>query len=207
MGELGIYGEHGTADHATCRIPMIIRWPGMQAGHVDEGLHYHLDLGPTLAELLGKEAMPSWDGESYAGAIVRGEDAGRDYLVISQCAHVCQRSVRFGDWLYMRTYHDGFHLFDGEMLFDVAKDPYERRNVATDHLAERKTAVYHLNDWHDERMKSMPFDVDPLWTVIREGGPYHAKGHLPAYVQRQEATDRGAAAEEELRKRHPGEFR
>ncbi len=49
--------------------------------------------------------------------------------------------MRFGDWLYMRTYHDGFHLFDGEMLFDVAKDPHERRNVAADHLAERKTAA------------------------------------------------------------------
>jgi len=206
MGELGLYGEHGTADHATCRIPMIMRWPGMQTGHVDEGLHYHLDLGPTLAELLGKEAMPSWDGQSYAGAIASGADAGREYLVLSQCAHVCQRSVRFGNWLYMRTYHDGFHLFDGEMLFDVGKDPHEQHNVAADHLGERKTAVYHLNEWHDERMKSMPFDVDPLWTVIREGGPYHAKGHLPAYVQRLEATDRGAAAEE-LKRRHPEEFR
>ncbi|MFD2878383.1 sulfatase-like hydrolase/transferase [Paenibacillus rhizoplanae] len=30
MGELGIYGEHGTADQGTCRIPMIIRYPGMK---------------------------------------------------------------------------------------------------------------------------------------------------------------------------------
>lgn len=28
LGELGIYSEHGTADEATCRIPMIVRWPG-----------------------------------------------------------------------------------------------------------------------------------------------------------------------------------
>ena len=205
MGELGIYGEHGTADHATCRIPMIMRWPGMQSGHVDDGLHYHLDLGPTLAEMFGSEPMPSWDGQSYAQAITHGEDASRGYLVVSQCAHVCQRSVRFGDWLYMRTYHDGFHLFDDEMLFNVRNDPHEQKNLAADHLDERKTAVYYLNEWHDERMKSMPFDVDPLWTVIREGGPYHAKGHLPAYVLRLQETDRSDAANELIR-RHPREF-
>ena len=49
QGELGIYEEHATADHGTCRIPFIIKWPGCREGHVDAGLHYNLDLGPTLA--------------------------------------------------------------------------------------------------------------------------------------------------------------
>ena len=49
---------------------------------------------------------------------------------MSQCAHVCQRSVRFDDWLYMRSYHDGYHLFPQEMLFHLATDPHEQRNVA-----------------------------------------------------------------------------
>src|SRR5690625_3816730 len=48
MGELGIYGEHSTADDITCRIPMIVRWPGMMEGHVDEDLHYHIDFAPTV---------------------------------------------------------------------------------------------------------------------------------------------------------------
>ncbi|MBL4574733.1 MAG: sulfatase, partial [Opitutaceae bacterium] len=110
MGELGLYAEHGTADHPTCRIPMIFKWPGGQKGTVNKGLHYHLDLAPTLAELMGKNSRPGWDGQSYASAILEGQEDGRDYLVISQCAHVCQRGVRWGPWLYIRTYHDGFHL-------------------------------------------------------------------------------------------------
>ena len=48
MGELGIYGEHGTADAITCRIPMIIRWPNGQKEHVDNELHYNLDLLQSL---------------------------------------------------------------------------------------------------------------------------------------------------------------
>ena len=106
MGQLGIYGEHGTADQGTCRIPMIIRWPGYQQNHVDNGLHYHLDLLPTIADILGNEHAPNWDGSSFSSTLQRGEDNSHDYLVVSQCAHVCQRSVRFDDWLYIRTYHD-----------------------------------------------------------------------------------------------------
>jgi len=206
LGELGIYGEHGTADHATCRIPMIIRWPGMKQGHVDQGLHYHLDLLPTLAEIFGKESIASWDGTSYASVLTKGQKQGRDSLVISQCAHVCQRSVRFDNWLYIRTYHDGFHLFDDEMLYDLENDPYEQHNLAKVHPDVCKEAVYRLNQWHDDMMKTMEFDVDPLWTVIKEGGPFHAQAKdLRKYVKRLEETGRGWAVPE-LQRRHPRAF-
>jgi arylsulfatase A-like enzyme len=205
MGELGIYVEHATADYITCRIPMIARWPGGEAGHVDTGLHYNLDLAPTMAELIEQPPKPSWDGRSYAPAIVNGRDCGRDSLVISQCAHVCQRGVRFGPWLYMRTYHDGFHLFPDEMLFNIEEDPHEQHNVAESHAELCREAVYILNQWHDDMMKTMPHDADPLWTVMREGGPLHAKGHLREYCKRLEATGRGHAIEE-LKRRHPREF-
>jgi choline-sulfatase len=205
QGELGIYGEHGTADNITCRIPMIIRWPGCLQGHADKGLHYNLDLGPTLAELLGKEQPDGWDGVSYAKTL-KGEECGRDFLVISQCAHVCQRSVRFGPWLYIRTYHDGYHLFPDEMLFNIEEDPHEQNNLAERRPDKCMEAVYLLTKWHDSMMKSMKYDTDPLWTVIREGGPFHAKGHLKEYCKRLEETGRGWAVLE-LKKRHPQEFK
>ena len=175
MGELGIYSEHGTADEGTCRIPMIIRWPNGTKGIFDHGLRYHIDLAPTLASLLGGTKAPSWDGESYADSIIKGESKGREYLVISQCAHVCQRSVRFDGWLYIRTYHDGHNGFPKEMLFNLKDDPYEQHNLAEERRDICKDAVYYLNEWHDEMMSTMDFDVDPLWTVMKEGGPLHAK--------------------------------
>jgi choline-sulfatase len=205
QGELGIYGEHGTADQGTCRIPMIIRWPGKTNGEVDHGFHYHLDLNPTLADLLGKNPMNSWDGQSYAKVIEDKETHSRDYLVISQCAHVCQRSVRFGDYLYIRTYHDGYHLFNKEMLFNLKEDPYEQHDLAETQRDICKEAVYLLNEWHDEMMNTMKYDVDPLWTVMKEGGPYHAKGFLKDYLVRLENTGRGEAIPE-LKRRHPREL-
>jgi arylsulfatase A-like enzyme len=205
LGELGIYAEHATADQITCRIPMIVRWPGGVQGHVDAGLHYNLDLAPTLAELFSQPRMKSWDGQSYAGVLTTGADCGREHLVLSQNAHVCQRSVRFGDWLYIRTYHDGYHLFPQEMLFNLAEDPHEQHNLAASRRDVCLEAVYRLNGWHDDMMRTMSSPIDPMRIVMQEGGPFHARGHLKAYCDYLEQTGR-AEAIPELKRRHPGEF-
>lgn len=208
MGELGIYGEHGTADHATCNIPLIIRWPGGQSGKVDSNFHYNLDLAPTFADLLDQKHHPRWDGLSFAGVITGTSYTKREELIIGQCAHVCQRSVRFGPWLYIRTYHDGYHLFPKEMLFNLDEDPYEQNDLAATHPEVCREAVWRLLSWQDDMMKSMPAGhaTDPLWTVMQEGGPFHAKGFLPDYCKRLESTGRGEAVPE-LMRRHPGEFK
>lgn len=232
QGALGIYGEHGTADQGTCNIPFIIRWPGKQAGVVDEGLHYHLDWAPTLMELLGRadECPELWDGESFAATIRDDEPAGRGELVISQCCHVCQRSVRFDTpasgtatagqdkhrWLYMRTYHDGYHPFPEHMLYDLAADPLEQHNLADERPDIVREGAFRLANWHTDQMHKMAKHcsdlVDPLWTVISEGGPQHARTTAPgqpgspekfrAYLQRLVHTGRQAAADD-LRQRYP----
>ncbi len=205
LGELGIYHEHATADRATCQVPLIVQWPGFAGGHVDSGLHYSLDLAPTLADLLEFKPCPVWDGQSFAPAILRHASAGRSDLVVSQCAHVCQRSVRWDRWLYMRTYHDGFHLFPDEMLFDLQADPFQQHDLASEHVDICRQGAWRLADWHTRQMQKMAAGpsnvVDPLWTVIHEGGPCHAEHKGPesplrAYLQRLEATGRadGAAA-------------
>ena len=138
--------------------------------------------------------------------LTAGTDAGRDELVLSQCAHVCQRSVRFDRWLYIRTYHDGFHLFPDHMLFDIEADPHEQHDVAADNPGVLREAAWRLQAWHDEQMLRMSRNAsdiaDPLWTVMREGGPFHARGHLPAYLEHLEATGRRDGADA-LRARHP----
>ena len=204
LGELGIYAEHATADYATCHIPMIIRWPGAARGHVDSGLHYNIDLAPTMAELLGCPAAARWDGRSCAASVLCREETRREYLVLSQCAHVCQRSVLRWPWLYMRTYHDGFHLFPDEMLFDLERDPYEDQDLAADHPETLEAARRTLADWREGLLRTSGHG-DPLDTVLEEGGPFHAKGRLREYCQRLEQTGRGWAVPE-LRRRHPHEF-
>jgi arylsulfatase A-like enzyme len=210
QGELGIYGEHATADVATCRVPMIVRWPGVAPRGPASDLQYNVDLAPTLMDLLGGEHQPLWDGQSFAPAL-RGQSAEpRSEIVISQCAHVCQRSVRFSSadgtpWLYVRTYHEGFHLFPDEMLFDLKADPYEQHDVAQSQPDICRDAAARLSRWHDDQMAHIaeryPHDVvDPMRTVLAEGGPFHASTDpritdLPDYIKRLRATGREEGAQ------------
>ncbi|MEI6521250.1 MAG: sulfatase-like hydrolase/transferase, partial [bacterium] len=205
MGELGIYAEHATADCITTRIPMIIKWPGYIKDHIDKGLHYNLDLLPTLAELFDLPLESAWDGKSYKDAFY-GKECGRDYLVVSQCAHVCQRGVRFDNWHYIRTYHDGYHLFPQEMLFDITIDPHEENDIALLRRDICNEAASKLLSWHDEMMALMDFAEDPMHTVLREGGPLHARGNLKNYIKYIKETGREYAIDE-LIKRHPNEMK
>ncbi|MGI6351515.1 MAG: sulfatase [Armatimonadota bacterium] len=205
LGELDCYGEHGVSDYITHRIPMIVRWPGLQQGHVDDELHYNLDLCPTLADVFGAAPRPQWQGRSYARTLTDGEPAGHPYLVLSQCSHGVMRSVRFGPWQYMRVIHDFYHLYPREMLFNVDEDPHEVVNLAEQRPEICAEACRYMLEWYEDLMKQNPDDVDPLWTVIREGGPFHARGALPAYIERLQATGRGEHVDE-LKRRHPYEF-
>jgi choline-sulfatase len=195
FGELGVYADHQAADKATTHVPAVLAWPGIPAS-VQPGLHYHLDIAATIVDLLGGRRPGEWDGRSLAADLAAGAAApGRDHLVLTQGAWSCQRAVRTGDHLYLRTTHDGFHPhWAEEMVFDVAKDPHEQ-----DDLADRAPGVVAdaralLADWLDTQLARSFVDVDPLETILAEGGPCHVRGHLPAYLDRLRATGRAEAA-------------
>lgn len=194
LGEFGVYGEHGMADEPVSRIPLIIRWPGMQKGTVVEGIHDNVDIAPTVQELLGTSMFMGdryhYDGISFAETLRSGKDCSKPYAVLTQCAHVCQRSVRFDNYLYIRTVHGGYHILPKEMLFDVKKDPHQLHNLAEEYpeLCDRGARL--LLEWTEDMMKHSRSDADPMWTVMREGGPEHCRGHLESYMERLKGTPR-----------------
>ena len=48
-------------------------------------------------------------------------------------------------------------------------------------------------------------DVDPMMTVLREGGPFHTRGMLPNYLKRLRATGRAHYAQR-MERLHPDEI-
>lgn len=195
QGELNVYGDHQTADYITCRVPLIVRWPGLTEPRVDRGLYYGVDWAATTVELLGGHIPERWDGRSFAEAFRSNREGGRESLVVSQCAWSCQRAARWANWMLIRTYHDGLKDLPEVMLFDVENDPHETRNLAD----ERPDLVCYglaiIEKWHGEMMRTADDNIDPLWTVMREGGPLHTRGHLEAYCERLRDTDRAHHAE------------
>ena len=195
QGELNVYGDHQTADHVTSRVPLIVRWPGKTGGRVNRDLHYNLDLAPTIVRMLGGDPPPLWDGRSFGPALDGAEGTGRGFLVVSQCAWSCQRSVRFGPWIVIRTYHTGMKDFPPVMLFNLEDDPHETRDLAEEKpdVVDRGLAL--LERWQADMMATSESRIDPLWTTMDEGGPYHTRGQLEPYCRRLRETGRAQHAE------------
>ncbi len=196
MGEMGVIGDHAVADHITSRVPMIIRWPGQGGqGRVDTALHYQTDVAATIIELAGGKVPAHWDGQSFADAFRAEKDKGRDALVVSNCAWSCMRTVRWGDWLLARAYDTGLKNLPEFQLYNVAEDPHELNNLAE----ARPELVDHglrlLEQWTQDMMRTSEHTVDPLWTVMAEGGAFHTRDRHKLYCDRLRATGRAHHAE------------
>ncbi|MBX3313873.1 MAG: sulfatase [Actinobacteria bacterium] len=199
FGELGVYADHQAADEATCHVPAVLRWPGVEP-QVHTGLHYQMDLAATTLDLAGIDVPRAWDGVP-----IRLGGSGRDELVLSQGAWSCQRGVRFGDHLYLRTWHDGYHAhWADEMLFDVVADPHETRDLAADDPATLGAGASRLATWTAEQLERTGLG-DPLDVVREEGGPFHVRHHLRPYLDRLRSTGRARWADV-LADRHPAEL-
>ena len=107
-------------------------------------------------------------------------------------------------WVCLRTYHDGHKELDPVMLFNLTEDPYMQQNLVEARPDLVDKAMGMLAEWHHEMMLKSETNIDPLMTVLREGGPSHTRYQLPAYLERLRETGRAHHAER-LAKLHPDE--
>ncbi len=205
LGENGCYGDHPMANEASHHVPMVVRWPGVTTGLSDErrhvpGLVYHVDLCPTICELLGIEVPDGWDGRSFAPA-VRGEPfAGRDYLVLSHGAYTYQRALRTQSHLYIKTLHPGCWRLEREQLYAIEDDPYMYKNLITQSttsaIASSMQAT--LEDWREDHLSLSGELPDPM-EARRYEGPADAFS-TERYLNRLRETGRSHLASDlELR--------
>ena len=94
------------------KTPLVIHWPGQgglkQQGKVSESLVSSIDLAPTILELAGIKAPPSFQGVSMSPLLADPQSTIRKYVFAehnwhAQIAH--ERMIRRGDYVYIRNAH------------------------------------------------------------------------------------------------------
>jgi len=168
FGNQGQYMDHGLANEAVTRVPMIVRWPGVTRKGDCDALIYTLDVVPTLCDIFGIPTPSGWDGQSFLPAL-KGEDfPGRPYLVIDHGIYTLQRAVRTADWMLIRTLHPGLYPYDDDVwLYDMNADPNQAKNVATAHPDVVQSHLALMDQWwYEHAAANQP---DPLAAAVRRG--------------------------------------
>lgn len=123
LGEHNFWGKHNTMDDSV-RVPLIIRVPGKAGGLKSNALVGVYDIFPTLCALAGLKVPDSVQGKSFVPLLDDPTQPFRESVF-----------TRFGngdavvtpDFIYT-TYGS-----DGEMLYNLIKDPQENHNIAANH--------------------------------------------------------------------------
>lgn len=160
-------GGKGTVSEGGLRVPFIIRGPGVKAGACSHVRATGADLFPTIAELarLGDPLPKGVEGGSLATVLLGGGGVvkrPREEFVVhfphyDKDAIGPASAILLGDLKLIRVYETG-----DLQLFNIAKDPGERRNLA----AEMPDKVKEL----DRRLSAYLIDIKAQMPSINPQG-------------------------------------
>lgn len=125
------FWDHGAFEHGhslfdeLLRVPLILSGPGVPAGRVEEAVTL-LDVAPTVGALLGLPPDPSAQGRDL-GPFLRGERPWEETpRALGWPLYGSER------WGLLADGHK-YGVFEGrESLWDLEKDPEEKRNLFAD---------------------------------------------------------------------------
>jgi arylsulfatase A-like enzyme len=148
----------------SARIPFLIRYPrAIKPGTVIADPFGAPDVYPTLAGLAGIKAPAGVDGVDFS-PLLRAETATppRDYVYLEmQYAYVPWpgwRALRTRRHMYARTKEGPW------LLFDLEKDPWEKKNLVNDPTAKELVQEF------DDRLASIMRQTGDSWDVVAKTG-------------------------------------
>ncbi len=134
------------------KVPLLIHWPGKSmAGRHSNIPVISTDFYPTLLEMAGLALKPQQhvDGISFV-PLFKGESLNRDTLYWHFPHYQIEGSypgsaIRVGDFKLIHNYH-----FNDVLLYNIVKDPYEQKNLATKMPEKAKELEKQLMVWLQE---------------------------------------------------------
>lgn len=150
------FGEHLLMEHGLglyepeVAVPMIVKLPGNERRGIVEHAVQHVDILPTVLEVLDRPCPPSVQGTSML------ETGSRDAFVEEYvCAGRARRWPRFdrAQWAVYRGRLKYIEYSDGEQeLYDLGRDPEELENLAEVRTSDVRVLRESLRAWQDRTL-------------------------------------------------------
>lgn len=131
LGEMGKWAKHGSLFEVGTRVPLIVLAPGMKAnGQAALPPVQSMDIYPTLCELCGLKPPAGLEGHSLKPLLddAKAKWEHPAFTIAGQTVENLGVAVRTDKYRYAEWTGGK----NGAMLFDVAADPDERKNLADD---------------------------------------------------------------------------
>lgn len=148
-------GTKNTTFEGGVRQPAILRWPGhTNAGTTKDGMMFISDFYPTFIKLAGGRQSQDRpiDGIDMTSMLFDGTTSPREEIVFDVSGSVRLPTIRRGDFKLM-----------GDSLYNIASDPSESRNIASNHPAIVAKLRKRVQEVGDERppLGDKPLLMDP----------------------------------------------
>lgn len=166
-----LYAKGPCAYDEITRIPFIVKGHGVPKGAVGKNPVSHINITPTILDLMDAYLPPVLEGKSMAAELENPEVRTNDY-VFTEFGRYEVDHDGFGGFQLMRTVFDGrykltVNLLSDDELYDMEQDPEEMNNLILDpaHAEIRD----HL---HDVLLDQMNNTRDPFRGYYWERRPW-----------------------------------
>lgn len=179
LNEHQIYWDHCGLYEQTVHVPLIIRWPGrIAAGRRVRGLVQQSDLMPTLLEAARTEAgagidagklaePPGLDGRSLWPSLRGTADGTRDAVHLSECAWQAARGIVTERHKLIVNYDSGLFDRPRRELYDLANDPAETENLASEQIGLADRLEARIAAWVSGKLAG---GEDPMFRQLELAG-------------------------------------
>lgn len=168
LTEHNFFFDHQGLYEPVLHIPLIIRFGEKFSHKRIEGIVQHIDITPTILDILNIKVELEFDGRSFL-PLVKGEiEKANDVVVSTECTWRAGIAIRKGDWKLIKTIDQGLYSTSSKELYNLKRDPQEMENLYGIEREIGNEIELALCNWLEKKLGNKP---DPLRIQAEKGLP------------------------------------